>query len=262
MSTVEVCLTQRHMATARSAAAAGGNRRRKGAHASTVPHRRDPSGDRRRGPPPAPSGAAVAHADAIRIRAGHGESTDDYGFSVQLDRLEPIHEFERWTVTGDVELGAGEFQGHRGALSPNTVHALAAFRKLRGAHAAYGRVQPFVDFGSGAGGLSEVTINGDRHFSGSFQFTELLRSGVRFGGGLQYELAIGVPHFSNAGLSRPNDSITYAGVTAAWYWRSVGGARWRARRRARLMGRAVSRCSRGVPQPGVECGCAATGRRG
>lgn len=166
----------------------------------------------------AAAGPSVAHGDAIRVGVGHGQSTDDYGVSIQLDRLDPIHEFERWTVTGHAELGAGEFQGHRGAISPNTVHALAAVWKLRLQHAPYGRVQPFVDFGIGAGGLSEVTINGDRHFSSSFQFTELLRTGVRFGGKRQYEFAIGVQHFSNAGLSRPNDGITYGGVTAAWYW--------------------------------------------
>jgi hypothetical protein len=165
------------------------------------------------------AGASVARADAIRVGAGHGDSTDDYGVSIQLDRLDPIHEFEHWTVTGHAEFGGGEFQGHRGAVSPNTVHALAAVWTLRLQHAPVGRVQPFVDFGIGGGGLSEVTINGDRHFSSSFQFTEVLRTGIRFGARLQYELAIGAQHFSNAGLSRPNDGITYGGITAAWYWR-------------------------------------------
>ncbi len=68
------------------------------------------------------------------------------------------------------------------------------------------------------GGLSEVTINGDRHFSTAFQFTEILRTGVRFGSQKQFDLAVGAQHFSNAGLKKPNDGITYAGLIAAWHW--------------------------------------------
>jgi hypothetical protein len=129
-----------------------------------------------------------------------------------------VHESAHWRVTSHVELGAGEFQGHRGSIHHNTIKALAAVAKLRWQRPTAAAVQPFIDAGLGLGGLSEVTINGDRHFSTSFQFTELLRFGLRFGSRRQFELAVGAQHFSNAGLRRPNDGITYAGVTGAWHW--------------------------------------------
>jgi lipid A 3-O-deacylase len=78
---------------------------------------------------------------------------------------------------------------------------------------------PFAEISLDLGGVSEVTINGDRHFSSSFQFTEIVRSGVRFGRQRQFDLAVGAQHFSNAGLKRPNDGITYAGLLLAWHWR-------------------------------------------
>jgi hypothetical protein len=52
---------------------------------------------------------------------------------------------------------------------------------------------PFIEFGLGLSGFTETTIAGTRHLGGDFEFTELLRTGLRFGD--------------------PNDGITY-GVNA------------------------------------------------
>jgi lipid A 3-O-deacylase len=160
-----------------------------------------------------------ALGDAVGIFAGHGQDTDQYGIGIQLDRGAPVHEYAGSTVTAHVELGVGEFQGHAGSISHNTIRACEALGKVRWNRRSVGSVAPFVEFGLGMGGLSEVTINGDRHFSSSFQFTEALRMGLRLGSTGQFDVAVGAQHFSNAGLSRPNDAITYAGFLVGWRWR-------------------------------------------
>ena len=160
----------------------------------------------------------AARADAVGVFAGHGQSTDQYGFGIQLDRRTPVHEYPGSTMTAHLELGIGEFQGHAGAINHDTIRACEALGKLRWQWHSNGPAAPFVEFGIGMGGLSEVTLNGNRHFSTAFQFTEILRTGLRFGGRQQYEVAVGAQLFSNAGLSHPNDGITYAGLLAGWHW--------------------------------------------
>jgi hypothetical protein len=112
--------------------------------------------------------ASPACADAVGIFVGHGQDTNQYGFGIQLDRRAPVHEFATSTLTGHLEFGAGEFQGDKGAIIHNTIRALEALAKLRWQRNSNGPVAPYVEFGAGMGGLSEVTINGDRHFSSAF----------------------------------------------------------------------------------------------
>jgi lipid A 3-O-deacylase len=130
-----------------------------------------------------------------------------------------VHEFEASALTAHLEVGAGEFQGHKLDIAHNTVRATEALGELVWSRRTAGRVIPFAEFGMGAGELSKVTINEDRHFSSKFQFTEVLRAGVLVGPAHQVGIAIGAQHYSNAGLSRPNDGITYAGLIVAWHWR-------------------------------------------
>jgi hypothetical protein len=165
--------------------------------------------------------ASPARADAVGVFAGHGQDTDQYGIGIQLDRRTPVHDYVSLTLTGHLEFGVGEFQGDKGAISHNTIRALDALAELRWQRRANGPVVPFVEFGTGMGGPSEVTINGDRHFSTAFQFTEILRTGVRLGPDERFDLAVGAQHFSNAGLKRPNDGITYAGLIGAVGTRGV-----------------------------------------
>ena len=138
----------------------------------------------------------------------------------QLDRASPLHEYAAWDLTAHVDLGVGEFQGHRASsASQNTTRALAAIGKLRWQRRAAQPLAPFVEFGFGLAGFSETTIGGVRHLGGDFEFTEVLRTGVRFGSHLQYEIGVAGQHFSNAGLFPPNEGITYVSLSGAWYFR-------------------------------------------
>ena len=165
------------------------------------------------------AGAATAHADAVRVSIGYGQGANLYAIALQLDRRAPLHQFARWTLTSHLDLGVSEFQGHRSSSRYNTTHALAVVPKLRWQRNATPLVAPFIEFGLGLGGFTETTVAGTRHLGGDFEFTELLRTGVRFGDRRQYEIALTGQHFSNSGLNHPNDGITYAGISLAWYFR-------------------------------------------
>jgi hypothetical protein len=161
----------------------------------------------------------IARADALRVTYGYGEAIDLYAIILQLDRRKPVHQYARWTLTSHVDLGIGQFQGHESSPSHQTTRALAGIGTLRWERRPTTPVVPFVEFGLGLSGFSETTIAGIRHLGGGFEFTEILRSGFRFGERRQYEVSLSAQHFSNAGLHWPNEGITYAGVSAAWYFR-------------------------------------------
>jgi Lipid A 3-O-deacylase (PagL) len=164
--------------------------------------------------------APLASADAVRVTAGYGEGINLYALVLQLDRASPLHEYAAWDLTAHVDLGVGEFQGHRASsASQNTTRALAAIGKLRWQRRAAQPLAPFVEVGFGLAGFSETTIGGVRHLGGDFEFTEVLRIGVRFGSHLQYEVGAAGQHFSNAGLFPPNDGVTYVSLSGAWYFR-------------------------------------------
>ena len=162
----------------------------------------------------------LARADAVRVTYGYGEDVDLYALILQLDRASPLHQYGAWELTSHFDLGVGEFQGHRGSTaSHNTTRALAGIGTLRWQQKVSTPVAPFIEFGVGLGGFSETTIGGTRHLGGGFEFTEILRTGVRFGPHGQYEFAVAGQHFSNAGLFPPNEGITYASASLAWYFR-------------------------------------------
>jgi len=165
------------------------------------------------------SAISTAHADAVRLGYAHGQDTDDYGIEVRFDRDAPLREFKSSLLTTAVDVGFGVFQGHKHPSEHNNVKALFITGTTRWARVPKGPVQPFVEFGLGLSGLTEQSINGNRSFGSSFEFNELIRLGLRFGDHRQYEVTVGGQHFSNAGLHPPNDGITYATLTGAWYWR-------------------------------------------
>jgi hypothetical protein len=133
---------------------------------------------------------ASSDADALRIAAGHGQGVNLYAVVLQLDRSKPVHmNTSCGGLTVHVDLGVGEFQGHRSASSHDTTRALAAVGKFRWERISNPRWSPFIEFGLGLGGFSETTIAGVRHLGGGFEFTEVLRTGLRFGARRQFELS-------------------------------------------------------------------------
>lgn len=150
---------------------------------------------------------------------GYGQGIELYSVAVQLDRSSPLHRYEIWSLTTHVDLGISDFQGQRSNSLHQSTLALAAVGFLRWQRDAATALRPFFEIGLGLGGFSQTTIAGVRHLGGEFEFTEVLRSGIRFGQRGQFEIALSGQHYSNAGLHRPNEGITYAGAAVACYFR-------------------------------------------
>jgi hypothetical protein len=163
--------------------------------------------------------APRVHADALRIGAGYGQDINLYAVNVQFDRRAPIHEYQASTLSGHLDLEFGEFQGHPSAGSHSTTRAVAAILKLRWQRRAASGLSPFLEFGLGVAGFSNSLLGGDRQLGGTFQFTEVMRTGVRFGDRHQFEIALYGQHYSNAGIHHVNEGITYVALSGAWYFR-------------------------------------------
>jgi hypothetical protein len=163
--------------------------------------------------------ASRAHADAVGIGAGYGQDINLYSVNLQLDRRAPIHEYVAWTLSGHLDLEFDEFQGHHASTPHATTRAVAAAAKLRWQRPPAPALSPFFEFGLGVAGFSDTLLGGARQLGGTFQFTELLRTGVRFGGQKQFEVALYGQHFSNAGIYHVNEGITYVALSLAYYFR-------------------------------------------
>ncbi len=158
-------------------------------------------------------------ADALRVSAGYGQDINLYGVNLQFDRPSPVHEFEASTLSAHLDLEFDEFRGHVASVSNATTRAVAAIGKLRWQRRPAGGPSPFVELGLGVAGFSDTLLGGSRQIGGTFQFTEVLRTGVRLGAHEQFEIALSGQHFSNAGIHHVNEGITYAAVSGAWYFR-------------------------------------------
>lgn len=75
----------------------------------------------------------------------------------------------------------------------------------------------FIEVGLGVQVVSHTSITSlpdyQRNFGSAFQFGERLSAGVSFGPHGRYEIAPFVQHVSNGRIKRPNDGLTYYGMT-------------------------------------------------
>ncbi|MBS0341534.1 MAG: acyloxyacyl hydrolase [Proteobacteria bacterium] len=74
----------------------------------------------------------------------------------------------------------------------------------------------FGEAGFGGTVMDRIYHSVDRHFSTSFQFTEVLGGGYSFGEGGRQELSLRMQHFSNADIKRPNPGETFVRVRYAY----------------------------------------------
>lgn len=65
------------------------------------------------------------------------------------------------------------------------------------------RMLPYIEAGIGVAVLSETVING-RDMSSKFQFEDRIGAGIRYD---RFDLNVRYMHYSNAGISEPNDGI-------------------------------------------------------
>ncbi len=67
-----------------------------------------------------------------------------------------------------------------------------------------GRSAWFVDAGLGITYLNDDYVTPSRAFGSRWNFTERIAVGLNFGDRQQHEVALGLSHFSNAGIKKPN----------------------------------------------------------
>ena len=73
-------------------------------------------------------------------------------------------------------------------------------------------IQPYIEGGIGAAGISETQIAG-RNFSTGFQFEDRLGAGVRM---KRVDLNVRYMHYSNCSIKEPNDGIDMILFTASY----------------------------------------------
>jgi len=51
--------------------------------------------------------SASSDADAVRLTARYGRGVNFYAVALQLNRRQPVHEYQQWRLTIHVDLGEG-----------------------------------------------------------------------------------------------------------------------------------------------------------
>ncbi len=148
------------------------------------------------------SSAATAQApDKVNaIVIDIGESKDDIG----IYRLGWRRDFSHWLknrwvpLSGYFETSLNYWNG-----SENSIFAIA-FSPVFALHLCRDcKYTPYIEAGIGAALLSRTTID-DRDLGSTFQFEDRLGVGVKRG---DFDLHVRYMHYSNAGLSWPNNGI-------------------------------------------------------
>ncbi|AWQ06866.1 acyloxyacyl hydrolase [Bordetella bronchiseptica] len=76
----------------------------------------------------------------------------------------------------------------------------------------------FFEAGLGGSVADGLYNSGRRRFSTTFQFTEVLAVGYRFGPERAYEVSLRVQHFSNAGIKKPNPGENFMFLRFSLPW--------------------------------------------
>ncbi|WP_341317532.1 acyloxyacyl hydrolase [Paraburkholderia sp. IMGN_8] len=114
-----------------------------------------------------------------------------------------------FTLVGEAHVAYWDIQEDR-AAHPNIWEfgLTPLFRFIKSS----GWVRPYIEAGAGVRMLSHVRETGDRTFSSSFQFAEIVGVGAQFGSRQQYQAGFRFQHLSNAGLEHPNPGINFSEV--------------------------------------------------
>lgn len=141
--------------------------------------------------------------DGIKVAVGDGsESSDVYQIAVLSDFGQSFFDNKlklHW------ETGYTHWSADSGANQDIDVFSISPIFTYELGSADQGYV-PYVDFSIGIAYLSDTEI-GSKKLGQHFQFDDRLSVGVRFGGELEHDVALGVRHVSNASMDDDNDGF-------------------------------------------------------
>ncbi|MEN8214262.1 MAG: acyloxyacyl hydrolase [Pseudomonadota bacterium] len=143
---------------------------------------------------------AQAEEGLYSLAVDVGESKDDIG----IYRLGVRRDFSHWLENSRVPL-SGYFEASLNYWngSENDIYAFA-FSPVLALHLCRDcNYTPYIEAGIGVALLSETDIDG-RDMSSTFQFEDRVGVGIRSG---DLDFHVRYMHYSNAGLSQPNNGI-------------------------------------------------------
>ena len=162
----------------------------------------------------AAAGASQAF-DAFSVEYARGDETKSLRLGAQADwgrqwlRGGGTHVRGYWDVSLAQWRGS-RFRGQAGRHQDITLLGITPVFRWQ-ADAGRG---PYLELGVGAHLLSREYDNDNRRLSGHLQFGSHLGAGYVFSNGL--DLGLNFRHFSNAGISKPNDGVDLMGFRLAY----------------------------------------------
>ncbi|MBG7601534.1 MAG: acyloxyacyl hydrolase [Gammaproteobacteria bacterium] len=146
---------------------------------------------------------AAEKLNAVAIDIGEGNR------GIEIYRLGWQRDFSRWLenrwvpLSGYFETSLNYWRGSKRERSGNDIFAIA-FSPVFALHLCRDcRYTPYVEAGIGVALLSDTIID-NRDMSSTFQFEDRLGVGIKRG---DFDFHVRYMHYSNAGLSQPNDGI-------------------------------------------------------
>ena len=139
-------------------------------------------------------------AQAAGVEFGVGQTSDStmtYRLGMQFDWDKSWLQSDVGRLTGYWS-GAYTFWNGRKSANNNSL----SFSPVFVYEFAGQSVKPYVELGVGVALFSNTQVE-DNHLGSVFQFEDRLGFGLRFTGG--HEVGIRVTHYSNAGMTNPND---------------------------------------------------------
>ncbi|WP_437884090.1 acyloxyacyl hydrolase [Pseudomonas sp. LRF_L74] len=146
-------------------------------------------------------GLSSVSAHAVDLTAAVGQSSEStmiYRLGAQWNWDQRWWESDTGHLSGYWDLGYTYWDGDKSASNHTLSFAPVFVYEFAGQ-----RVKPYIEAGIGVAGFANTEVEGNK-LGSAFQFEDRLGVGLRFSG---QEVGLRAIHYSNAGISNPNDGV-------------------------------------------------------
>ena len=151
--------------------------------------------------------------DGVSFEYGKSDSTNA---DVKLYRVGAQWDWnKRWFDTGSWHLGGywdvslGYWNNDSASKTHSSITDIGLTPVFRFQQNNPSGVSPYLEAGIGFHLLSATSVSTERNFGSSFQFSDHLGAGLRFGDKGRYDIGYRYQHLSNAGIKDPNQGINF-----------------------------------------------------
>lgn len=163
---------------------------------------------------------ATARADQLGVGIGRGEDITAIGGSIQFDRRQPVRQFVRSRLIGQLEIVGGQITSNRNVISSDPVGVVGITPRVMWQFTEC-QYCPYTSLGIGFRYITRTRLD-DTELGTHFQFGEVLALGWRFGSRRQWDLSTAIQHISNGGISSDNDGFSFVTTRLGWEFTSSG----------------------------------------